>query len=207
MSSESETPEPVEVPAPVPAVVDDPAETGFHLYAGSGGDIHTVARFMRVPVDMVRGWKASGKWDARVRKLAAAGVGSELIDSDFETAQKALNRGVNYVQAHNLRTLCDRMLLEFTGKDNLEDAFRVTTESGSRLDLKPLSDLANAMRIAHTLTSNALGDEWAAGRRPTGRPKGGSRAAMDVRAAMEAARDRPRATAAEIALGQTEEPA
>lgn len=197
-------------------VVDAEAErkeTGFFLYTIACGDLITVARHLNTSVAEVRGLARVGQWEDRVRMLAKAGQVGDLEPKDFDAAQKELNRAVNYVQAHKLRRVADRLLAELgeTEGSLLERLTTVSATGSASYDLKPLADIARVMEISHRLSSNAIGDLTGAGIRAPGRqPGGGSehrtppstgRAALSVGRAMAAIDANPAASSAAIASG------
>jgi hypothetical protein len=172
---------------PADAELAELAERAFHVWVISKGDVDAVARVCASTPARVEKMARANRWEIRLRELAGAGVVSEIDKEDFETAQVVLNRGVSYVQAHRLRELCGKVLAALQAEANALDQFRVPTDGGeSRLDLKALSDLARTMQVAHQLAANALGDAWAAGVRPAGRPRGGGKASVSVSSIMDA---------------------
>ena len=109
----TDVPSPAQTTVVTKPVVDAEAErkeTGFFLYTIACGDLITVARHLNTSVAEVRGLARSGQWEDRVRMLAKAGQVGDLEPKDFDAAQKELNRAVNYVQAHKLRRVADRLL-------------------------------------------------------------------------------------------------
>lgn len=197
----SDSPE-LPVPAAAPPA-DDPIESAFHVWLASGGDAASAARVLGVAPADVRRLAKENRWETRLRALAEVGAAGALTPDDYHEAQIALNRGVNYVQAHRLRVLCDRALLEFNASRSLLADFTATDKHGNTsIDFKPLADLARVTEIAHRLTSNALGDDWAAGKRPVGRrPAGAGAASTDVARAMNAVAQNPETPSADIATG------
>lgn len=182
-------------------LTEEAVESAFHVWVVSNGDKASVARTLGAPESVVLTLAKTYHWEDRMRALANAGSGP-LVEQDFVAAQIALNRGVNYVQAHRLRTICDRALIQLAGTEDIVEAFRIVTskEGDNRIDFKALNDLARTTEIAQRLTSSALGDDWAAGKRPPGRrPAGAGAASTNVAAAMAAVAKNPTAPSESIA--------
>lgn len=170
------------------------AEDAFHLWVSVDGDREQVARLMHVSPEQVQLWKTDFAWTRRLRELIGVPAG-ELEQDDFRRAVIELNRAVNYAQAHRLRTVCERALLELTGKESVLDALSVTNAKtgATSYDLGQLKLLAGAIETAQALSAKALGDR---GGKSVGAGRQGmlpstGRAALAIGAAFDAATGNP----------------
>jgi hypothetical protein len=76
--------------------------------------------------------------------------------------ERLLNRAALYVQAQRIRRIIDSVISEVetaaVADKSVLDLFRVTTESGQRIDLKPLADLSNAAVKLSQMANAAMCD-------------------------------------------------
>ena len=156
----------------------------FSTYLAFGGDL---ARTSQICDDV----------DPRaIHQLAAAERFAEKLEhldymkGDDRDTQSKINRRVNYIQAHRLRTIIDKVLndLEQKTPDELLKAMTVRTSNG--LEFKPslLTDLAKAAEVAHLMTQRTLGDTPAEQARDQQKIKGRD-VALAVLAALNAAEE------------------
>ncbi len=153
------------VTPPCDGVDEQFAETAFVLWVAAAGDMATVARQLHMGVPEVRIMSRRGGWDRRARGLARIGDIGDLEPADFAAAQVALNRGINFTQAHRLRMIADRALVELGGAGSIMGRF---TDDKGTVDTKPLVDIARVVELSQKLTAQALGDLAGAGIRPPG---------------------------------------
>lgn len=130
----------------------------FLAFASFAGDLEKTAYACNLPVETIQYLAADENWSAKIS--AAVAARSKGKGDDFE---KNINRTINYVQAHRLRELVDKVLVRVTESKESLDEFLTETKVGrdgvtENFCGKGLVDLAKAMEIAQTLTYRALGD-------------------------------------------------
>lgn len=95
-----------------------------------------------------------GGWKAKIASLEnSSGTG---------TSAASVNRAINYVQAHRLRSLLDRVVTEISTDAKTFDEYTQTygkEGAPSGRTVKPLLELAKAVEVAQGLTQRALGDK------------------------------------------------
>lgn len=143
-------------------------ETAFLLYATFAGDVIRTAHAMDVSEAVVRTLADEGGWDKKLAPLIAMQKSSRPGD-----LERAINRALNFVQAHQCRMFMNRVLKKLTGltPTELEDMLfpsgraprRAGTDSADKIEWKmmstrALSDLAAAIERCHTMTYLALND-------------------------------------------------
>lgn len=139
------------------ALSTDPVEI-YSVYLQMGASAERTALTLRVPLAQVEALVKEHRWDLKARELAPE-AGENPTQLDFQRGQRALNRSVNFVQAHRIRELVDRLLVKLlSNQDTLEEYTTVRTKDGFRRDIKPIRDLAEAAKAAQELTYRSLGD-------------------------------------------------
>lgn len=138
-----------------PAITGDPAEV-FAVYLQQGANAQRTALTLKIPVAEVEGLVRQHRWDVKVKEYTG-GIENPTLE-DFQRGQRGLNRAVNYIQAHRLRDLVDRVVQKLNDPQTLEEYTTVRTKDGFRRDLKPIRELAEAARTAQELSYRALGD-------------------------------------------------
>lgn len=177
----------------------DPAEA-FALFALHAGNVERVALILGVEVEVIEAMVVRWGWNKKVART----VGDS---ADAPAAQREVNRGVCYIQAHRLRSLVDAVLVELSDPEVFRDATTIVGVGGaSRRDFRVLRDIADAARTSHDLTYRALGDSVDVARNDrAGRADG--TAALDVMAAMDAADAAPSTSAVELVRRSLSAPA
>ena len=138
-----------------PALTEDPAEV-FAVYLQQGANAQRTALTLKIPVSRVEDLVKLHRWDVKVKEYTG-GIENPTLE-DFQRGQRGLNRAVNYIQAHRLRDLVDRIVRKLNDQDTLEEYTTIRTKDGFRRDLKPIRELAEAARTAQELSYRALGD-------------------------------------------------
>lgn len=154
----------------------------FQTYITFGGDVDKTAVALDIDPRTIRDLERAENWPAKVEEW------NKLREGDPRDVQIQINRAVNYVQAHRLRQILDRVVSHLNEKpvEELVDLLTKTTKAGSEFTARPLTDLTKAIESCQLMTQRALGDTVA--ERPEESPdKGGSRVALQVMAAMNAA--------------------
>lgn len=130
-------------------------------------------------------------WKEKVRRISIMSKSEK--PGDWERAQ---NRALNFVQAHRVRLLIDR-LLQILTKDSDEDAEsllkRLSTmgkDGHCNISARFFADLTSAMEKVQTLSYYALGDSVAE-RRDRSEQKGSEVSAAQIHAALLQALNSP----------------
>lgn len=137
------------------ALTGDPAEV-FAVYLQQGANAQRTALTLKIPVAEVEGLVKQHGWDVKVKEYTG-GIENPTLE-DFQRGQRGLNRAINYIQAHRLRDLVERIVQKLNDKETLEEYTTIRTKDGFRRDLKPIRELAEAARTAQELSYRALGD-------------------------------------------------
>jgi hypothetical protein len=135
-------------------------EQCFLLFATFTGDVERTAHAAGVrPVDILNVSEAEG-WNERLRSIIA--LKQSARPGDIE---RAINRALNYVQAHRLRLLVERVLHELAGMNTEELKKYLFSEHSpktgvpfKKLTTRALADLSSALEKAHSMTYLSLGD-------------------------------------------------
>lgn len=132
------------------------------LYTIFLGDAVKTAHALDVPVTYIVTLAKEQEWDAKVGQLA------ELRKSDKPgDLERAINRAVNFAQAHRTRQQLERVLKMVEGwsegelRENLLPPAPIDKKSGRighSFTTRPFADLTASLEKAHMLTYLALGD-------------------------------------------------
>lgn len=176
----------------------DPGEA-FSLYALHGGNVERVALILGADVADVAGMASRWNWKVKVKDATGD-------STDSTEAQRQLNRGVNFIQAHRLRSFVDSVIQELSDSDAMRAATTIASANGSRRDFRVLRDVAEAARTAQELTYRALGDSLDAARNERAKGSEGS-IALAAMAAMDAADAAPGVSSVELVRRSLAKPA
>lgn len=132
----------------------------FILYATFAGDVEKTAHALGIrPADVLRVVDEE-KWTEQLRTVIELKKTAKPGDWD-----RAINRALNFAQAHRMRLLVERVLHKIIGMDDeaLKDHLysEVNTKTGGtyrKLSLRPLADLATALEKAQSMSYLALTD-------------------------------------------------
>ena len=134
-------------------------EQALQLYCVFTGDVERTAHALGVrPVDVLRAADELG-WNeklAAVIKLQKSGRPGDI--------ERAISRALNFVQAHKLRLLLERVIFKLSGmsSEELDEyIFREKDKNGleqRRLTTRALADLASAVEKCQMMTYQALDD-------------------------------------------------
>jgi hypothetical protein len=137
-------------------------EDAFVLYTIFLGDAVKTAHALGVPADVIVDLAHEKGWDTKVGQLA------ELRKSDKPgDLERAINRAVNFAQAHRTRQQLERaiaMVEQWDAKTLERNLLTPILDKktgqvvGTSFSARPLADLTAALEKAHTLTYLALGD-------------------------------------------------
>jgi hypothetical protein len=135
-------------------------ENAFLLYATFCGDAVRTAAAINVPVRVVLAVAQEENWTRQLAPIL------ELKKSNHPgDVERAVNRALNFVQAHKMRLFLQRVIARVTGmtSEELEEYLMTQdskdgTRSVKKLSTRALADLASAMEKVQTLTYAALSD-------------------------------------------------
>jgi hypothetical protein len=139
-------------------------DRAFQLYAQFCGDVERTGHALGVPPVAILRAADRLKWNDRLKvilELKQSGKPGEL--------ERGISRAMNFVQAHRMRVVLERLLKKFydmPDEELFEAAFTVKvthakdgTESETRsVNTKPFADLAAALEKCQQMTYTALGD-------------------------------------------------
>jgi hypothetical protein len=131
----------------------------FLLYATFCGDVVRTGAALGVPATQVLRMADEENWNDQLRAILE--LKKSARPGDIE---RAINRALNFVQAHRLRMFLERVIQRVTGMN--ADEFETyllssTTSKGEtvpKLSTRALADLASALEKAQALTYMALND-------------------------------------------------
>jgi hypothetical protein len=135
-------------------------DQAFLIYTIFCGDASKTAHALNCSVLQIAKMAEEHGWDKKVGEI------SSLRKSDRPgDLERAINRAINYTDAHRYRRTLQRLLAHFNSMDDvdLEELLITTTvdKAGNmhrHLSTRPFADLSAALEKAHALTYLALGD-------------------------------------------------
>jgi len=155
----------------------------FEHFLMFNGDADKTAVALNLDPQDVRQLAIVERWQDKVERW------NQVRQGDSQDAQVQINRAVNFVQSHRMRSILDKLVTELSAKDASELVELLTTHNahGSSFNTRPLTDLVKGLEACQAMTQRALGDT--ADERPDGNAKGqkGSSIALMVMQAMSAA--------------------
>lgn len=165
----------------------------FLVFMATIGDTEKTALALDLDPEFI-GWLAEQEgWTAKVRRVSLMSKGEK--PGDWERAQ---NRCLNYIQAHRVRTLIDRLLVELTNcsADDFLTRFRNLDKHGQPTGMSGrfFADLMAALSKVHELSYYALGDSVGE-RLERAKEEGGDHSVADIHAALIAALNNPSVSA------------
>jgi hypothetical protein len=154
----------------------------FTTWVAFMGDADKTAVALDLDPVFIKNLATIENWQAKLKAW------NDISTGDPREVQVQINRAINFVQAHRLRTVLDKV----TGKlhamtpDQLIEALTVPTKYGSEVKTRALTDLVKAAETVQLMSCRALGDT--VGERPgdEGKTKG-SEIMLSVAKAMQAA--------------------
>jgi hypothetical protein len=177
-----------------------PKDDAFMLYATFCGDVERTAHALNVDFEEVKRRAEAGGWDKKLRGIIELKKSTKPGD-----IERAINRAINFVQAHKLRMFLERILQRIceVSPDELDEYMttRVTTNKGdivSKVSTRPMADLAVAFEKCQAMTYMALGDSAGERKARESAPDSGSTGGeLHAKIAAAMARDRTLADAQE----------
>lgn len=157
-SSPSKTPQEIE-----DEQIRSTVEDTFLLYAVFCGDPARVAAATNLTEDQVRQIAKDAEWDKKLKPIIQLKNSTKAGD-----VERAINRALNFVDAHRYRVFLARVLREMTGmsySDLKAFLFPSVSEPGTgglvkmkRFSTRSLADLASAIEKCQGMTYMALND-------------------------------------------------
>jgi hypothetical protein len=144
----------------MPPAAEMDKENAFLLYATFCADVERTAHALNIEPAQVLDLVDEGKWNDRLRgilELKKSGNPGDI--------ERAVNRALNFVQAHRFRLLLESVLRRVCAMPISElDELLITVDYNKagigtkKFSTRPLADLAAALEKAHQLTYLALND-------------------------------------------------
>lgn len=170
----------------------------FLLYLAFSGNLEQTAVAMDAPLAVLKELALREQWAAKMSELGRSPDGGPA-------EQQLVNRTVNYVQAHRMRSVLDTVLEhvrdELTTEEGKKRILMSPGKEGDTFSVRAITDLAKAMEACHAMTERALGTPEAAGGK-----KGAEDVFLSVMKAMNAA-EGVGLSSAEVVRAQLKAPA
>ena len=132
----------------------------FLTFMSLVGDVEKTALALDLDVAVVEELAKKEGWDEKVRRISVMSKSGN--PGDYE---RAVNRALNYVQAHRMRSALESVLnqvLKRLGEADPSDFVEIKLKEGkvveARVTARFFSDMAAAMEKMQHLTYSALGD-------------------------------------------------
>lgn len=135
-------------------------EQAFLLYATFCGDLEKTAHALNVrPVDVLK-MAEEEHWNEQLKNILEMKKSGKPGD-----IERAVNRALNFVQAHRMRLFVERILHKLVSMENEEVEEYIFSDHSSkdgtafkRLTTRAIADLASAMEKAQAMSYQALSD-------------------------------------------------
>lgn len=153
----------------------------FEHYITFGGDALKTAAALNLDPQDVQQLAIVERWADKVERW------NQIRQGDSQDVQVQINRAVNFVQSHRMRSILDKLVTELSTKEASELIEMLTTHSahGSSFSTRALTDLVKGLEACQAMTQRALGDT--ADERPdSSKTQKGSSIALLVMKAMSA---------------------
>jgi hypothetical protein len=172
---------------PLPAVNKNTLDVSqiFLTYLTFGGDVDRTSIAVNLDREIVMNLAKAENWPAKLDQLTKLNDGA-----DSKVLQVQINRAINYVQAHRLRAIVDKVISHLSTKraEDIVDLFtRVGKNGEPEFSARPLTDLVKAAESCQVMTQRALGDTASERPEDVGEGPKGAPIALQVMAAMNAA--------------------
>lgn len=127
----------------------------FLVYMSVCGDCERTALALDLDPKLVQELAAKEGWHEKIRRISLLSKSEK--PGDFE---RATNRALNFVQAHRVRLVLDKVIEKFHGLDADETLEMLTTRREGQISYSArfLSDLTSALEKVAFLSYAALGD-------------------------------------------------
>ena len=160
----------------------------FLVFMATVGDTEKTALALDIDPAFVAWLAEQEGWQEKVRRVSVMAKGGK--PGDWERAQ---NRCLNFIQAHRVRRLIDRLLLSFIKMDEATflKNFQMAADKGRvGVSGRFFADITSALEKVHSLSYYALGDSVGE-RMQRSEQEGGDRSAADIHAALISALNSP----------------
>lgn len=161
----------------------------FLVAMATVGDWQKTALALDLDVEFVEWLAETEGWKEKIKRVSVLSKGGK--PGDWERAQ---NRCLNYIQAHRVRMLIDRVLIELVKltPEELAEKFKSCDRHGkpNGVSARFFSDLSAALDKVHMLSYMALGDSVGERVKRTDE-EGGDRSVADLHASLIAALNAP----------------
>lgn len=145
--------------APQPDITENEV---YLLYAAFCGDVERTAHAANTtPAEVIK-LRDAGGWDTKLRGILELKKSGRPGD-----VERAINRAINFIQAHRLRMLLENILRELHKKSS-EEIFSMMSTAFDRdgnpvekLSTRAFADLAAAIEKCHAMTYLATNDSAA----------------------------------------------
>lgn len=180
-------PKPNEDTTNPPKVETFDKENAFLLYSIFCGDVKRTAHALNVDEPLIQKLASENDWDRSLKPIIDLKQSSRAGD-----VERAINRAINFVQAHRTRVFLERVLKSLTGMTPSDlEAFLFpvrTNKNGDAVQTfstRALADLASAIEKCHAMTYLALNDT-ASDRKERGEDEGtaGGASASEIHVAL-----------------------
>jgi len=125
----------------------------FLTYMALIGDVPRVALALNITEDIVNELADREGWSDKVRRISVLSKSGK--PGDYEKAQ---NRALNFVQAHQLRRQIDRAIYFISSKEIEDSLKKIDFHGNVTFTARVFAELTKAMQAAHEMTYSALGD-------------------------------------------------
>ena len=180
----------------------------FLLYASFCGDVARTAHSSSITVEEVKALADKHGWPSKIESIVTLTKGEKPGD-----VERAINRAMNFVQAHRCRNFLESMLralMEQVKTHGSLDILRVPrvnkqgVEIGAVYSTRPLADLTSAMEKVQFMTYAALNDSLQERAKRAEKPAAET-AQADIHARMSAALAKMRAVSPAAQLEDAQE--
>lgn len=142
-------------------IAEPDIDKAFQTYASFSGDAVQTAHVLSIPVDEVLRLAEAHNWVSRLKAVFELQKTGKPKD-----VERAISRTINFVQAHRMRIVLDRIVNELYTKTGAElvdlcISNRLDKDgkiAGQTLNLKPYTELCAALEKVHMMTYYSLTD-------------------------------------------------
>jgi hypothetical protein len=138
-------------------------ENAFLLYAAFTGDLERTAHALGIRTIDVLNIANEDQWNEKLKGILDLKKSGKPGD-----IERAINRALNFVQAHRMRLIIERVIRKLTGMSDEELEQYLFTEANigtsenpvnyKKLTTRQLADLASAIEKCHAMSYAALND-------------------------------------------------
>jgi hypothetical protein len=129
---------------------------GFLLFASFGGDYVRTAQAAGVTLDALKECARELQWDQKLASLM-----TQVRSQKPGDLERAINRSLCFVQAHQLREILDKIIQDLYGMTSAELIEQNTPKAGANkgtFNGRALADLVTAAEKCHAMLYASLGD-------------------------------------------------